>query len=265
MKKLGMTLLLALVTIGSPALTDLAHAQNDGGHEEERSDRGRGRRQFGFGPRGREAGILGLLGVEEVQKEIQLTEDQLAALEAFRGEAEAGRPEFPGNFREMTEEERAEFRKSMEEWASKQNESAKQVLTTLLEPEQFERLTQISLQQQGVSALNDKTVADKLGLTEKQRTDIAAAIEENQATLRSEMRTAFQGGQAGSDREALRKKVEELRTISEKEILGKLTVDQKSIFAAMQGETFEMPPRLPGMRGAGFRGRGRRNRSDDRE
>ncbi len=265
MKRLSMTVLLALATIGLPTFTASVNAQNDGDRQEDRTERGRNRGQRG-GPRGgRETGLMGLLRVEEVQKEVQLTEDQLAAIQAFGEEAIAGRPEFPSNFREMSEEEQSAFRKSMEEWSTKQNAEAKSVLVTLLEPEQFERLMQISIQQQGSAALNDADVAAKLNLSDEQRTKIAEAIKTSQETLRTEMRAAFQGGQGGGDREAMTKKFAELRAASEQSVLAELTDEQKTTLAALKGDAFEMPQRGFGGRGAGPGGQERRNRSGDPE
>ncbi|MCA9077192.1 MAG: hypothetical protein KDA93_19350 [Planctomycetaceae bacterium] len=266
MTKLSLTLLLALAVSGVASFPTTVYAQNDGAQQEQRSEGRRNRGPRGGGPRGGRFGLLDLLRVEEVQKELQLTEDQLTAVESFSKDANEGRPEFPENFREMTEEEQAAFRQKMEEWSSMQNESAKAVLSTLLEAGQYERLTQISIQQRGVAALKDAAIADQLGLSKEQRTKISAAIDESQGLLRSEMQAAFQGGQAGSDRDAIRKKIEELRINSETKVLAELTSDQKTEFVTMQGEAFEMPQRSFGGRGGGRPGgRGRRSRNDGQD
>ncbi len=264
MRRICMTFLLTLATIGLPAFTADLHAQNDGGQQGQRGERGRNRGQRGGLRGGRDTGVMGLLRLDEVRSELQLTEDQAEAVQILGEELSEGRPEFPRNFREMSEEEQAAVRKSFEEWSTKQSASANKALATILEPKQFERLTQISIQQQGAAALRNDAVATKLKLTDEQQTKIAAAIAESRENLGKQMREAFQGG-GGGDREAMRKKFDEIRRNADSQILSALTDEQKTMFEEMKGEEFAMPQRRFGGRRGGGEGRSRRNRRDSEE
>ena len=109
------------------------------------------------GPGG--GGLLGLLMVEEVRKELELIEDQLADLrqvgESLRGERPAGeRP----NFREMSEADREKYMQQMRQEREAMAKKAREKLADILLPNQLERLQQINIQVQGVNALADEDV-----------------------------------------------------------------------------------------------------------
>ena len=270
MRRLGMILLLAIATISLSIAANSANAQDGNGRQQDRPERGRNRGQRG-GPRGfgqfgamGQPGLLGLVRNEEVQEEVELDEDQLAAIQALAEETNESRPEPPGDFRELTQEERETFRKSLEEWQAKHNDAVKAALKTLLKTEQFDRLMQISIQQQGAVALRDQDVATKLNLTKEQGNQIATKIESSREALQAEMRAAFAGG-PGGDREAMREKVEQLRKKMDEEILSILTDDQKALFESMKGEEFKLTLRAFGPRGGGPGERPRRNRNNDSE
>lgn len=272
------TKLIGMLTLGLCVLcTDIAvQAQDrDGENQQEGRRRGRGGPGRGFqggfgGPFGMRGGgpdLLGLLRIEEVQKEINLRDDQQEAVQAFGRELRDERPDFPTNFAEMSQAEREEFRKKIEESSAKQAKETKATLQTILEPEQYKRLTEIHIQNEGASALADDDVAAKLNLTEDQKTKIAAAIEENREKMGEQMRGAFGRGRGG-DREGnfaeRREQMETLRKEGDERVLAVLTGEQKTAFAAMKGEAFDMPEqRFGGGRGGfgggrrgGFGGRG---------
>lgn len=204
----------------------------------------------GFGRGG--SSISGLLRVEEVQKEIGVTDEQKAALDKAAEERRAQRGNGagfnPGEFANLSEEERAkrmeEFRKTMEEATKKADEQVK----AILKPEQVARLNQLRIQQEGLGALNREEVQKELGLSEEQVGKIKAATEARNSG-------AGFGGRNFQDlsEEDLRKMREEREARTKKyeeDMKGALTADQTAAFEKMQGAKFTFPA------GGGFGGPG---------
>jgi len=199
--------------------------------------------------------------MEEVQKEISVTDDQKATLEKLAEERRASRGNFnPGEFQNLSEDERAkrmeELRKTMEESAKKADEQIKSVL----KPEQVARLNQLRLQQDGIGALAREDVQKELGLSEEQVGKIKAATE-----ARNAGGGGFGGGRGFQDmsEEDLRKLREEMTARRDKynaDMNAVLTADQKAAFEKMKGAEFKFPERGgfggPGGGGPGGRGRG---------
>lgn len=211
---------------------------------------------------------MALLRIDEVRKELKVTEDQQELIRALGDELRDQRPDFDFNFREASEEERDAAAQKMAEWRAKQEKEAKATLATILKPEQYQRLMEISIQTQGASALADEDVAAKLKLSDDQKAKIAATIDENREKSREQMRELFGRGRDGGGRpdfSAMREKMETARAEADKRILAHLTEEQKAAFEAMQGAKFDLPePQFGGGRdrdGRGF-GRGRGDRSD---
>jgi Spy/CpxP family protein refolding chaperone len=201
------------------------------------------------GPGGRFGGVteLGLLNVEAVQKELELLDDQIAQIrdlgDKLRGQRGDGdRP----NFQDMTDEERQQFFEQRRKEAEETAQKAKTELKTILLDDQLARLQQIFVQVAGTQALTDADVAAKLGLSDDQKTKIAAARQEAQSNMREQMRELFQS----DNREAAQAKIAELRKAADEKVLALLTDQQKQDFEALKGTPFEMPE------GALFGGRG---------
>lgn len=243
------------------------HAQRDenpqdGRGQREGGRRGRGGFGGGFGPGfgggglGARGGLLGLLRIEEVRTELKIAEDQQELISALADDLNEGRPEFPANFRDLSEDERQAFFRQMQDWSAKQDQQARATLLTILQPEQYQRLAQIHIQVQGVAALADEEVATKLNLSADQKARITAVIDENSQKMRDEMRAAFgpQRGERG-DLQEMREKMEAMRKAGDEQVLAVLTVEQKTAFEAMKGEKFDLPQRGFGGPG-GFRGPG---------
>jgi hypothetical protein len=220
---------------------------------------------------------LSLLRIEAVQKELGLTEDQIAAIRKLsdelrpmgrggrggeggerRGRGRGGNndrtPDVrvggieqyfvqqPGQRRQLSDEERAKMREEAATRAKKEKEE----IAKILKPDQLKRLTEIYIQQQGINALNDEDVAKELGINDEQKTKLGKVREEQGAA----MRELF--GAGGGDREAARTKMADLRKQTEEKTLAVLTDAQKKKFEEMKGKKFDMPE------GAGRGGRGGR-------
>jgi Spy/CpxP family protein refolding chaperone len=277
---------LVLAAIGEVTAQGRQGGQGRRGGAGQRDGGGRqgGGRQGGFGQRGPGGGgfgggfmgggfgggfmggggLLGLLRVDAVRKEIETVPDQDAQIQKLVEELRPPRPDFPENFREMTEEERRPYVEKMQAERAKRAKQEREKLTEILLPPQMDRLLEISVQQQGLGALRDPEIAAKLNITEEQQQKMRALTEESMATMQREgeairerMRAAFQEG--GGDREEMRRQMEEvgrrreeMAKQMEEKIMAVLSADQKASFAKMKGEPFEMP--RPDFRGQGRRG-----------
>jgi Spy/CpxP family protein refolding chaperone len=101
------------------------------------------------GPGGRgTGGIMGLVSMEEVQKELSMTEAQVAKFTALRGDRNSQQ--------NLSREER---QTRSEELAKKADEAVK----TVLDEKQQHRLSELRIQRDGASSLSRAEVAEKLG------------------------------------------------------------------------------------------------------
>ncbi len=204
---------------------------------------GQGQGPGGFGG----GGVTGLLASPEVQKELSVTADQKGLIDDMLKDL---RPTGGGggggaDFRNLSAEEReklvAEFRKQGEERAKKADEMTKMIL----EPKQVERLNQLRIQSEGVSALARAEVADKLSLTQEQKDKIAKIRESSRGE-----RGGFgnQGNASQEDRQKAFAEAKEKRDKANGEILAVLTAKQKESWEQMQGKKFDFPQqgRRPG-------------------
>jgi len=210
---------------------------------------------------------LSLLRIEAVQKELGLTEEQVAAVKKLSDElrpmGRGGRPgggeggqrrgrrpndsapearlegaqrffvqaAQPGRG-QLSDEDRAKMREEAAARAKKEKEE----IAKILKPDQLKRLTEIYVQQQGVNALNDEDVAKELLITDDQKAKLTK-VREEQGTA---MRELFGAG-AGGDREAARTKMADLRKQNEEKTLAVLTDAQKKNFEELKGKKFDMP------------------------
>jgi Spy/CpxP family protein refolding chaperone len=200
-------------------------------------------RRGGFGPAGGMGfrggdPILGLLQIDQVKTELEITADQTAAIEKLieRSRADNESRERP-NFRELSDQERTDFVAKMIQQQADRIKQVKEQLEEVLLPEQNERLEQIWLQARGVQALDDEQIRQQLNITEQQITKLAETRQSLQVKMREKMQELFQSG----DREAMREAFGEFRKQAETELLDVLTPDQRSQFEQLKGEPIEIP------------------------
>jgi Spy/CpxP family protein refolding chaperone len=220
----------------------------------------RGRRGGGFG---RGASELRLLNSPQVQKELDLLDEQKKDIQKLIDDSRAQMRDAFSGLRDLSREERREKFAEMREKMRSMNEKLQKELNEVLLPHQQDRLKQIALQLQGNQALSNPEVAAKLGLSDKQKDQLAQVQEEGREKMR-EMFTSAR--EAGGDREAMREKFAQMREDLDKQIEGVLTADQKRKLEEMRGEPFELDrSQLRGGRDRGDRGRGDRNRRGNRD
>jgi Spy/CpxP family protein refolding chaperone len=250
----------AVMAVAALLITSVAEAQQERDHQDQGARRGR--RGFGGfggfrGRRGRGGNFLFLLRVKEVREEIKLTETQDELVKFVEEEVSGDQPRPRFNFRDATDEEREKYFSEQQARAKKKAKAAKEMLATVLSKDQVKRLTEISIQQQGIGALNDSDVVKLLKITPEQKEKIEKTQQANREERRAKRRELFQDGGFGSGNfQEMREKRAALRTEADKKVLAELTPEQQKQFEAMKGEKFEMPRRSFGGR-RGF-GRGRR-------
>lgn len=194
---------------------------------------GRGGRGGDRGGRGGGDSPARLLSSESVQKDLELTEEQLESIKELgenrgRGDREAMRAEMEG----LSQEERME---KFQEMMKTRNEESLKSLGEILLPQQMERLAQISAQASargGARSLVSGTLAEKLNITDEQKEALQAKAEELQKSLDA--------------------KIEKLRSQMQDELLAELTPEQQSQFKELMGEKFTFEQRQRG--GQGGRG-----------
>ena len=137
--------------------------------------------------RGGEPSLLGMLEREEVQTELQISEEQLGKLDELRESLNdrSGFVELMRKSREAeSEAERAQIREQMRNYAETRRNSADEKLSGVLTESQMARLQQLSMQFRGLRALASDDVGETLKLTDEQKQQITALVEEQQTARR---------------------------------------------------------------------------------
>ena len=197
-----------------------------------------GRRGRGFGGRGGGRSVTqtaqGLLRIEDVQQELELSPEQSQALQKLLPQGRSGRGE-----RGQREGQSAELQEQLEE---------------VLLPEQMDRLRGIAVQVLGAGAINDPEIAEELQITELQKKE----LEQVRNDVRETMMAKMQELRGSGDREAMFAAMRDLRAQSNEKMEAVLTDKQKSAFAELKGKNFDMPEGAFGGGRGGFRQSGRR-------
>lgn len=189
----------------------------------------RGRRgDFGFGRRAFGEGVVFLVGMREVQRELQLSEEQRELLDdlradlrtqvrvAFRGGSDSGR----NGTTDGGEDVRNRIRDI--------NQRGEELVMLVLEPDQAERLKQLRLQQEGTRAFDRPEVAKALGLTKDQLDQMR------------EIRSIAQNEDANGRVQQRRARRQQI----EKDVLAMLSDEQMQSWERMQGAKFSFPSRF---------------------
>ena len=174
-----------------------------------------------------------LLRMESVQRELEVVEDQNAAIQKLAEELRGQRGQRGQRGAEMTDAEREKIRQE----AAAREKAVWDKLGGILLPNQVKRLKEISLQSQLrmglVNALLDPQVAEDLNLTDAQKQQ----LNKIQTDSREAMRQAFQGG-GRPDME----KMAAMRKENDSKAEAVLTADQKAKLEQMKGgKPFEFP------------------------
>ena len=189
-------------------------------------------------------GLAEVLRREDVRKELELLDDQVAQLQKLaEGRRDQMRDLFSG-LRDVPQEQRGEKMRELFQKAQKDIEAE---VGKILLPHQMKRAKQLEMQLRlrgGLGRMNDQAAQD-LGLTDDQKEQLRAKSDELE--------------------DAIRKKLAALRAEAQDELLKTLTPAQQAKWKEMVGEPFEfqMEPRPQGgppggQPGQAPAGRGRR-------
>jgi Spy/CpxP family protein refolding chaperone len=228
-----------IILFAALALASTALAQPGAG--------GGGRRGMGMGFG--MGGGFGLLTIPEVQREINLTQQQWQQLQQVMAEQREQMMPLMQQMRDATPEQR---RKLMEQMMQQWD----QALGKVLQPNQKARLRELQLQAEGPSALARPDVAKELNLNEEQKRTVSEILGQYR---QKQMQLWQQAGSPGTNRQAMMQQMQQLRQQMDKELLAVLTDQQQEQWKKMQGKPFQFP-RAPFGGGRGFGGAGGANR-----
>lgn len=211
-----------------------------------------------------------LVGLEQIQEELDLNEEQIEKVKELAdgmrggrgggggrpgadgrpgGRGEGGRPGGRGG--DGADGGRGEGRGGGRGGrGAGQGEAMMEKIGEILNEDQMSRLKQITLQIQGSDALRNPEVAESLDIDEEQMEDIESTMTEAREEMRDEMRSLMEDG----DRESAMQRFGELRKEANDKVMALLSDDQRKKMEEMMGEPFELD--MSAMRG-GRRGGGR--------
>jgi Spy/CpxP family protein refolding chaperone len=193
-----------------------------------------GRRGFRGFNRG---SLLGLLRMEQVQKEMKLTDEQATKVKEVVEKLGAEMREKGAGLRDI--ENRDERRAKMAELSDEFDRKVREQLRDVVPREQMMRLYQIRMQVRPVAdSLASKFIASRLKLTEEQQAKVAQIAKDMQAK-QSEL---FAGMREASQEQRTQafEKMRKIRSDADEQVLAVLTPEQKEAFQKMQGEKFEL-------------------------
>jgi len=191
----------------------------------------------GFGRGLSRGSLLSLLRLEQVQKELRLSEEQAAKVNKVTEELTAEMRKQYTTLREV--EDRDQRRAKMTELADQFDGKVREQLRDVLAGEQMTRLYQIRAQVRAVvESLGSTYVAGRLKLTDEQKEKVARINKDMQAK-RSELFAAMRDATQEQRAEAI-EKLRKIRSDADKEALAVLTAEQSKAFQEMQGEKIEL-------------------------
>ena len=184
--------------------------------------------------------LLGLLRLEQVQKELKLSEENVAKVTELREQLGAEMREKFTALREI--DDREQRRTKLTELSGESDRKAREQLREVLSREQIMRLYQIRMQVRGaLASLSNRFVVRRLELTEEQQTKLSELQKETRNKT-SEMRQNLREQSQEQRREAMQK-LRQARNEANEKALGLLTDEQKNRFEEMKGEKFELQRR----------------------
>jgi hypothetical protein len=185
--------------------------------------------------------FLGLLSLEKVQKELKLSDEQVAKVKQI---GEKLGPQFREQFAGLQNiQDQQQRRAKTTELMKQGDEQARTELRDVLAQEQWMRLYQIRLQVRGaVFALNNKWVAERLKLTPEQK-EKAAAIEKATSDKLYDLSSGMRDLSQEQRREKQAEVGEKMRKIhieADAQALELLNAEQKAALEQAKGVKFEL-------------------------
>ncbi|MDP6558250.1 MAG: Spy/CpxP family protein refolding chaperone [Pirellulaceae bacterium] len=201
-------------------------------------ERERSGRRFGRGSS--RSSLLGLLGLEQVQKEMKLSEEQTTKVQEIVKKLRAEMQEQYTALREI--EDRDQQRAKITELRDQSDQKVREQLGDVVEREQVMRLYQIRTQVRAVvDSLANSYISRRLKLTDDQKNKLDE-INKGLGTKQSEVYATMRDANDEQRSEAFQK-LRKIRSDADAEALALLTAEQKAAFEEMKGEKIELQSR----------------------
>lgn len=181
---------------------------------------------------------LQLLQVEQVKKELKLSEDQIAKLKKISDDLYAStRQQFGEKGQPFAD---ADARAAVEKHVT----AARDQVAKVLDEAQISRFKEIILQVCGWDALTDKETAEALKLTSEQQNKIGKIATDSGEKMRGKFEVP-RGGNAEERAKVMSANAKKMQTIfddSDTVAKGVLTDDQQKTLEKMRGKPFKLDP-----------------------
>src|ERR1700720_3804977 len=170
---------------------------------------------------------LHLLQTAKVKQELKITDDQSAKIAKVADKYDREAASKLGNV--QTEGISAAKAQEIRDTGDKLIETSRQEVSSILNPDQLNRLKQILLQVNGAEALQDKEVAKQVGITPEE----SAKIQKLQAQTTEKLRGSFEKPRSSDPAEAQKMlgavvgNADKINNQAEQQSLGALTAEQK--------------------------------------
>jgi len=194
-----------------------------------------GGRGFGMMQGGMGGSPVMLLGREDVQDDLKLTDDQKSKLSTIRDTQQSKMRE---TFQAAMQNggSREEMQKRMQEIVPKMMAEVEKEINSVLTADQQKRIREIGIQMAGNRAVMQKDVQKELGITEDQRTKVETLVKRQGEANRS-IREKIQSGEI--DPSQVRELMEKNNKALDDEIGKVLTDAQKTKLKDLGGRKFE--------------------------
>lgn len=192
------------------------------------------------GPRGRAGrggyrGPVRLLVLQEVQRELRLSDEQVGQVDELAEDLRQKASRIWEQIQQISPEE-AERR-----FSAMRAEQTRRV-TEILDERQQARLHQLEIQREGIRALARKEVGEALKLSVEQRQRVEAAFQGEHESMRSAFQDYRRGAaMSDSQREEARRRFKDVCAATDARLNAILSEAQRRQFAQMQGATFRFP------------------------
>jgi hypothetical protein len=172
---------------------------------------------------------------DKVQDDLKLSNEQKDKLAAYLKER---LPDFMRFFEGLGEKKQEEREKELKAFRQKEQKKLAAVLKDTLKEDQSKRLRQLSLQQEGAFALwhGDAKIGKALKITDEQRKQFMAVVQEFQKKVKPLIKEAQSGGNA----QEIGPKVMKIRKEHEGKIEALLTDSQKKQWKKMLGKLLNL-------------------------
>ena len=170
-----------------------------------------------------ERDMFSMLGRTVIQEELEISVNQ------YERYLQASRADADDPYHKLNPKEQ---RKKWPEWIDRLNKTAEKIL----EPEQFQRLQQIQLQQRGVIIFQDPEIAAKLMLTEEQLDEIYPILTDLAGRIMSLLPIREPNGEV---RDGHAKERAEAHQVADEKIHAILTKAQNQKWSEMLGPEFK--------------------------